>query len=70
MTLPRVTVQPAAVHVPATDMTPVAKAVTELGDMLREAMPKPVEVPPPVTLRRLVERDADGRIIAIVDTIA
>ena len=68
VTLPRVTVQPTPVNVAAVDMTPVAKAVTDLGDMLLAALPEPVQAPlPPEKLRRVVERDADGRIVAIVD---
>ena len=57
-------VAPTSVSVPPPDMTPVAKAMTDLGDLLRAS----AEVPK--TLRRVVERDADGRIVAIVDTYA
>lgn len=68
VTLPRVTVQPTPVNVQAVDMAPVAKAITDMGDMLRASMPEPpAPLPPAEKLRRVVERDKDGRITAIVD---
>jgi len=72
VTLPKVNVDvpETIVNVPAPDMTPVAKAINDLGWNLLQAMPQPVNVPPPPVpekLRRVVERDKDGRITAIVD---
>lgn len=70
VTLPRVTVQPTPVTIPAMDMTPIAKAISDMGQRIIEGMPEPTVVPPfpkPEKLRRVVERDPDGRIVAIVD---
>jgi len=68
VTLP--SVQPTPVNVAAVDMTPVAKAITDMGDRILAGMPEPTIVPPfplPEKLRRVIERDKDGRITAIVD---